>query len=114
MEATAYIQVFTTVGTQAAARQLAQTLVEKKVAGCVQVLGPIASTYWWQGEIESAEEWLCILKSRRDRYTELEAAIRAVHPYQVPEILAMPVVEGHQPYMEWLEDALTWSPAPPK
>lgn len=98
-----YIQVLTTAGTKEDAQKIAQSLVEKRLAGCVQVVGPIASTYWWEGSLENAEEWLCIIKSRKDLYKELEKAIQQIHPYRVPEILAIPVVDGSQSYLEWLD-----------
>lgn len=99
---TKYIQVLTTAGTKEDAQKIAQSLVEKRLAGCVQVVGPITSTYWWEGKIETAGEWLCIIKSRKDLYKELEKAMQQIHPYKVPEIFAVPVVEGSQSYLEWL------------
>ena len=68
-----------------------------------QVTGPITSTYRWQGKIETAEEWQCWAKSRRDLYPQIEQAIRRLHPYQVPEILAMPILAGSADYLAWLE-----------
>jgi periplasmic divalent cation tolerance protein len=103
---TAYIQVITTTETKADAQAIARAVVEKRLAGCVQIIGPITSTYWWQGEIETAEEWLCVIKSRRDLYERLEEAIREMHPYDVPEILAVPVIAGSQDYLRWLDSEL--------
>jgi periplasmic divalent cation tolerance protein len=100
------IQVITTTETKADAQAIANALVEKRLAGCVQIVGPITSTYWWEGKIETAEEWLCLIKSRRDLYADLEKAIREVHPYDVPEILAVPVTAGSKPYLEWLDGEL--------
>jgi periplasmic divalent cation tolerance protein len=100
------MQVFTTAATRTDAQAIANTVVERRLAACVQIIGPITSTYWWQGEIETAEEWLCVIKSRRDLYERLEAAIREVHPYDVPEILAVPVIAGSKRYLEWLDNEL--------
>lgn len=100
------IQVITTTDTKANAQAIARALVEKRLAGCVQIIGSITSTYWWQGEIETAEEWLCQIKSRRDLYEALEEAIQEVHPYDVPEILAVPVVAGGRDYLDWLDGEL--------
>jgi periplasmic divalent cation tolerance protein len=100
------IQVITTTETKADAQAIARAVIEKRLAGCVQIIGPITSTYWWQGEIETAEEWMCVIKSRQDLYERLEAAIREVHPYDVPEILAVPVIAGSKSYLEWLEGEL--------
>jgi periplasmic divalent cation tolerance protein len=71
----------------------------------VQVIGPITSTYRWNDAIETAEEWLCLIKSRQDLYRQLEEAVRAVHPYDVPEILATPVVAGNPSYLDWLRES---------
>ena len=100
------VQVITTTGTKADAQRIARALVEKRLAGCVQVVGPITSTYWWRGEIETAEEWMCVIKSREDLYEELEAAVKEVHPYDVPEILAVPLVAGSRDYLDWLDSEL--------
>lgn len=103
---TDFIQVVTTTNSREDADRIARALVEQRVAGCVQILGPISSTYRWQGEIETAQEWLCLIKSRRDRYPDLEQAIRELHSYDVPEILATPVVAGSAAYLQWLADEL--------
>lgn len=100
------IQVFTTAGSREEADRIAQTLVEQRLAACVQVTGPITSTYRWQGAIETGQEWLCLAKSRADLFPRLEAAIRRVHSYQVPEILAVPVVAGSRDYLAWLDGEL--------
>ena len=103
---TAYIQVFTTTDKKEDADKIAKEVVEKRLAACAQVIGPITSTYWWKENIERAEEWLCLMKSRNDLYEELEKAISEVHPYEVPEILAAPIVAGIQGYLEWLDEEL--------
>ena len=100
------MQVVTTTATKAAAQAIATAVVSKRLAACAQVIGPITSTYWWQGQIETTDEWLCVMKSRQDLYAALEQAIRQVHPYDVPEILAVPVVLGSQDYLEWLDHEL--------
>ena len=100
---TDYIQVVTTVERQEDAETIARTLVEARLAACVQVLGPIASTYHWQGSIENSREWLCAAKSRASLYARIEEAIRKVHPYQVPEILALPIVAGSESYLRWID-----------
>ncbi|MEW6219003.1 MAG: divalent-cation tolerance protein CutA [Thermodesulfobacteriota bacterium] len=104
---TEYIQVMTTTETREQAEAIADRMVRERLAACAQVLGPISSTYWWQGKVEQAQEFLCLLKSRQDRFADLEAAIRAVHPYQVPEILAVPVAAGSAAYLSWLAAELT-------
>lgn len=100
------IQVFTTLDSKEGAERLAHLLVERRLAACVQVLGPLSSTYWWDGGVESAEEWLCLIKSRATAYDQLEHAIRDNHPYDVPEILAVPVTGGNPAYITWLHEQL--------
>lgn len=104
--ATDYIQVFTTVDSEEEAQNIAGAVVGERLAACAQVLGPISSTYHWNGQIESAEEWLILIKSRRDLYNELSGLIQQVHPYDVPEILAVPVVAGARSYLDWMNGNL--------
>ncbi len=98
-----YIQVLTTVARREDAQQIAQALLEARLAACVQVSGPVTSTYRWRGQIETAQEWQCSAKSRRDLYDQIEAAIRRLHPYEVPEILAVALLEGNARYLAWLD-----------
>jgi periplasmic divalent cation tolerance protein len=104
--ASEYIQVFTAISSKQDAERIASHLVGQKLAGCVQVVGPISSTYWWKGKIESAEEWLCIIKTRRGVFGKLKEAVQAVHPYKVPEITAIPIVALNKDYLEWLRSVL--------
>ena len=97
------IQVVTTTERKEDAERIARRLVEDRLAACVQVLGPISSTYRWQGTIETSQEWQCVAKSRRDLFGRIEETIREVHPYDVPEILAVPIVAGSRSYLAWLE-----------
>ncbi len=97
-----YIQVATTVATEEDAGAIAGLLVEKRLAACVQVLGPMTSHYRWQGKIETSGEYLCLAKSRAALYPEIEAAIKAAHSYEVPEIIALPVIAGSKEYLAWL------------
>lgn len=102
---TPYIQVVTTVADKSCAEHLAAQLLEQRLAACVQIT-PCTSWYRWQGAIEHSEEMVCTIKSRRDLFPELCRAIRAVHPYQVPEILASPVIAGGESYLDWLKQEL--------
>lgn len=102
-----FIQVVTTVEKREDAQRIARVLVEKRLAACAQVVGPVTSTYWWEGRVEVAEEWQCLLKTREDRFGALEQAIREIHPYEVPEIISMPLVQVSSAYREWLRRELT-------
>lgn len=97
-----FVEVRTTTDTKEGAQKIAEALVSKRLAACVQVGGPITSIYWWQGKIEVAEEWICSAKTRRELYEKLEQAIREVHTYDEPEIIATPIVAGSSGYLNWL------------
>jgi periplasmic divalent cation tolerance protein len=98
-----FIQVVTTVASQEGAKKIAQALLEQRLAGCVQTIGPVKSTYRWKGQIESAVEWQCWIKTRRAKYDAVTDVIRQNHTYEVPEILAIPIVAGAEPYLRWLD-----------
>jgi periplasmic divalent cation tolerance protein len=101
----------TAAGSEEEAERIAAALVERRLAACVQVLGPIASTYRWRGEVERAREWLCLAKTAASRYPELEAAVRELHSYEEPEIVAVPIVAGAAPYLNWLREETCPEPA---
>ena len=101
-----YLQVLTTTATREDAQKIADALVERRLAGCVQTVGPIVSTFWWQGKIERTEEWLCVIKSEGRFYSRLEQSIKELHSYETPEIIAVPIVAGSQQYLQWLSDEL--------
>lgn len=96
------LQVITTTETKADAERIATALVEQRLAACVQIIGPMTSIFRWDGKVQIAEEWQCIVKTRRPLYKLVESAIRELHPYQVPEILATAIVEGSSAYLDWL------------
>ena len=101
-----YIQVITTTKKKTDAGKIAKILIEEHLAACVQIIGPISSTYFWEGVIEKSEEWLCIIKTRENLYKDLESIIRKNHSYEVPEILAIPVIDGNEDYLSWMESTL--------
>ena len=85
------------------AQRLARLLVERRLAACVNVLAPCASVYRWRGALECATEQPLLIKAAADRYAELEAAIRANHPYELPEIIAVPIDRALPDYLNWIE-----------
>ena len=101
-----YIEVVTTTEKREDAEKIARSLVEERLAACVQIVGPIMSVYRWQGKIETAEEWQCRAKSRRDLFERIEEEIKRLHPYQVPEIIALPIEAGSADYLAWLDDCI--------
>lgn len=103
---TEFIQVVTATDSRESAKRIADAVVRDRLAACAQIVGPINSTYWWNGEVEEAQEWLVILKSRRDLFAKVEEVIGTAHPYDVPEVLAVPVEAGGRGYLEWLSQEL--------
>lgn len=101
-----YIQVITTTETRDEADRIARVLVEGGLAPCVQIVGPITSTYSWQGRIETAAEWQCLIKTRDDLFEEVERSIKSVHSYETPEIIALPISAGSREYLDWMAGLL--------
>ncbi len=97
-----YVQVSTTVDAEADAAKIAGALVEKRLAGCVQIT-PITSIYRWQGKIETAGEWRLCIKTRENLCKEVEQAIAALSSYSVPEVIVTPILGGSKAYLDWLE-----------
>jgi periplasmic divalent cation tolerance protein len=101
--------VLTNLPDRDAAVKLAQELVERRLAACVNVLGECTSVYRWKGAVENAQEVPVLIKTRAALYEELEAAIVELHPYEVPEIIAVPVVRGFADYLEWVSEGTSIS-----
>ena len=97
-------QVTTTLPDKAAAELVAATLVAERLAACAQVLGPVWSTYVWKNQTEQAQEWYCHLKTTVPRFPDLQRRIRELHPYELPEIIALPILEGDEAYLQWIRD----------
>ena len=89
------------------AEALARTLITQRLAACVNILAPCRSIYRWDGEVESASEVPVLIKTTRDRYAALETAIRSQHPYELPEIVAVPVEQGLAGYLGWVDAETT-------
>ena len=83
---------------------IAKAVVERRLAACVQVLGPMTSTFRWKGEVETADEWLALLKTTRRRLDSLVAQLTELHPYEVPEVIVTPVTAGNPEYLQWVRD----------
>lgn len=98
------VQVLTTAGSEAEAGRIAEVLVERRLAACVQVVGPIVSRYRWHGAVEEEREWQCLVKTTRAAYGAVETAIQEVHTYEEPEIVATPIVAGSAGYLAWIEE----------
>jgi periplasmic divalent cation tolerance protein len=98
--------VFVTTESKAEARRIARTLLEQKLVACVNIL-PVDSVFVWEAEVQAEQEALMIIKTRRDVFDRLEAAIKAAHSYDTPEIIAVPIVLGSHDYLQWIDDEVT-------
>jgi periplasmic divalent cation tolerance protein len=103
---TEFVQITTTTGKRKDAEEIASDLVSRRLAGCVQVSGPIVSTFRWQGKVETAEEWICVIKTSLAKLEAIRDALKQIHPYEVPEIIATPIVDGSEAYLNWLGEQL--------
>jgi periplasmic divalent cation tolerance protein len=98
--------VLTTVARAEDAEYIAREMVERRLAACVNILPPVTSVYRWQGEVTREAEHLLLMKTARDRFEALRARLVEIHPYETPEVVALPVAAGHLPYLQWLADSL--------
>jgi periplasmic divalent cation tolerance protein len=101
------IVVLSTCDSEEQAKTLARHLVEHRLAACVNILPGVQSVYRWKDQIEESAEWLLVIKTRRDRFDALREALVKMHTYEVPEVIALPVVDGWEPYLAWLDRELT-------
>ena len=99
-----YVQVLASVGSEEEAAKIGGDLLERRLVACVQTIGPITSRYRWQGKLEQEREWQLLAKTEARLYEEVEAAIRALHSYEEPEILAIPVLAGSRGYLDWISE----------
>ena len=99
-----YIQITTTTENEEQANEIARKLVELRLVACAQVSGPIKSFYRWEGKIEKSVEWICSAKSKINLYEKIEKTILDIHPYEVPEIIAVQLVEGSSEYLKWINE----------
>lgn len=100
------LAVLTTCGSMEEAERVARHLLTRRVAACVNIVPGVRSLYWWKDELEEAQEFLLIAKTRPDRLAELEAELKAVHSYTTPEVIALPVEQGSAEYLAWLDREL--------
>ena len=106
-----FILVYVTAGSPAEGDRLARALVEERLAACVNRIAPVQSVYRWQGKVEQSEEELLIVKTRKALFAALESRVRELHSYSVPEIIAVPIVDGSEGYLRWLGEQLSGSTA---
>ena len=98
--------VLTTTGSVEEARKIAGSLVERQLAACVNILPRIESIYRWQGKVESAQEWLLLIKTNAEKFAAVRDAVRELHSYDLPECIAINIEDGSAEYLQWIEDSL--------
>lgn len=96
------IVVFVTAGSESEAETLARVLVEERLAACVNIVGPMRSIYRWEGKLIDDQEWLLVIKTQAERFSAVETRVKALHSYQVPEVIALPILAGAEDYLRWL------------
>ena len=100
------VVILVTAATQEEGRKIARHLVESKLAACVNITQPIESIYRWQGKISTDSEYQLFIKTKRDLFPEIKAAISRLHSYQTPEIICLPIIDGSQDYLQWIGDSV--------
>jgi periplasmic divalent cation tolerance protein len=99
-----YLQVTTTTDSRAEADRLGRVMVERRLAACAQIVGPVTSTYWWKGSMETTEEWMAVLKTTEELSAQLIWAIKAEHSYETPDIVAISIACGLPDYLNWIAE----------
>jgi periplasmic divalent cation tolerance protein len=99
---TEYMQVVTTVDSEAEAERLTRAIVGERLAACVQIVGPVRSFYWWKGDLAEGREWQVQMKTTKDRLGDLAAYLKANHGYETPEILGLKIEAGSREYLDWI------------
>ena len=97
-----YIIVLVTTANKSEAEKIAQALLKERLIACANIINPVTSFFFWSGKIDKAEECLMVMKSRRDLFAELAGCLKGLHSYEVPEVLAFPIVEGSAAYLAWM------------
>lgn len=101
-----YIVIFITASNKKEAKRLAQALIRNKLAACVNIIDAVTSLFWWQGKIDKANEVMLVAKSKKEKLAKIIACVKSLHSYQVPEIIALPIIGGNSAYLKWIEESL--------
>jgi periplasmic divalent cation tolerance protein len=104
MKDTGAIVIFVTTSSEPEAHKIAELLLSRRKAACVNIVPRIASSFWWQGKLDSAQESLLIIKTKASLLPEIVALVKTEHSYKVPEIIALPIIGGNVDYLKWIDD----------
>ncbi|MCS7114398.1 MAG: divalent-cation tolerance protein CutA [Candidatus Bathyarchaeota archaeon] len=105
-QSTTHVIVLVTTSSREEAEKIAQTLLEERLIACANIIGPVHSLFWWQGKIDTAKEHLILMKTRKALFERVSERVKALHSYQVPEIISLPITEGSKDYLKWLDESL--------
>ncbi|MEM3623454.1 MAG: divalent-cation tolerance protein CutA [Candidatus Bathyarchaeia archaeon] len=97
-----YVIVLVTTANRKEAEKISKALLNERLIACANIIGPISSLFWWREKIEGAEEYVLLMKTRFDMFEKLTEKVKVLHSYEVPEIIAIPIIQGFKPYLEWL------------
>ncbi len=101
-----YIVIFVTAKDKLEAEKISQLLLKERLIACANIISPIVSFFYWSGKVDKAEECLIVMKSRLDLFEQIAERVKSLHSYEVPEILALPIIKGSKDYFEWMDDVL--------
>jgi periplasmic divalent cation tolerance protein len=101
-----YIIIFVTASNKKEASSIAKTLLDYKLVACVNIIDKIESVFWWQGKIDRAKEVLLLIKSKREKLNKIIRLVKSMHSYQLPEIIALPIIGGNEGYLKWISDSV--------
>jgi len=101
-----HVVILVTAGSAKEAQRIAANLIKNKLAACVNIISGMQSVFWWEGKADKAKESLLMIKSKRSLLPKIIKAVRAVHSYEVPEIIALPIVGGERKYLRWIDDSI--------
>ena len=102
-----YVIIFITTASKNEAQEIAHGILKRKIAACVNIVDNVKSLFWWESKIDSAKEVLLMVKSKRSKLNKIIKFVKSVHSYDVPEIIALPIIGGFKPYLEWIDGSVS-------